>query len=375
MSVIDISKLTNRELDQIVARSDETRLDVVCMASVKALSIRWLWQDWIALGKVHVLAGEGGKGKSTILCDLTARTTMGERWPDGASPYCTDGEASPAGVIILASEDGVEDTLAPRLMAAGADLSRVFVIRSVREAGRRRGFNLQADLARLEAEIKKHDNIRLVIIDPVSSYLGKVDSHKNADVRSVLEPLGEMADRLQVAVVCNNHFSKGGGGANSRIIGSVAFVNQARAAFIVTPDEQDETRMLLLPSKTNIGPLKTGLAYRIEGCLIDSDGEEIATSRIMYESTPVTKTADQALAAFENKSAGGSAKEEAVEFLLDLLAAGPVAADEAKRKASQAGITAKPLRSAREALGVKPEKTGFGDAGEWVWALRCPQGP
>jgi putative DNA primase/helicase len=204
--------------------SSSPGLDVVCMADVKPSAIDWLWQNWIALGKVSVLAGDGGRGKSTILCDLTARATTGNTWPDGAA------RCAPASVIILAAEDDVGDTLAPRLLAAGADLARVFVIRSVRdESQRRRGFNLQADLERLEAEIRKHDNVRMVIIDPVSSYLGKVDSHKNADVRSVLEPLGAMASRLSVAVLCNNHFSKGGGSANSRIIGSVAFTAQARA--------------------------------------------------------------------------------------------------------------------------------------------------
>jgi putative DNA primase/helicase len=178
-------------------------LEVVCMADVRPAAIEWLWQNWIAVGKVHVLAGEGGRGKSTILCNMTATTTTGTKWPDGALA-CRAGS-----VIILAAEDDVEDTLAPRLMAAGADLSRVFVIRSVFDENRRRGFSLQVDLERLEAEIQKHDNVRLVIIDPVSSYLGKVDSHKNADVRSVLEPLGEMAARLRVAVICNNHFFQG----------------------------------------------------------------------------------------------------------------------------------------------------------------------
>ncbi len=128
---------------------------------------------------------------------------------------------------------------------------------------RRRSFNLQADLERLKAEIVKRDNVKLVIIDPISSYLGKVDSHKTLTFDSVLEPLGEMAARLRVAIICNNHFSKGGGNANSRVIGSVAFVNQARAPFIVTPDEDDETRMLLIPSKMNIAPIRHGLACRI----------------------------------------------------------------------------------------------------------------
>jgi putative DNA primase/helicase len=340
-----------------------SRLEVVCMSDVRPTAIEWLWQNWIAIGKVHILAGDGGLGKSTILCGLTATTTTGTEWPDGA-------RADQAGsVIILAAEDAVEDTLAPRLMAAGADLSRVFVIRSVLDENRRRSFNLQADLERLEAEIQKRDNVRLVIIDPVSSYLGKVDSHKNADVRSVLEPLGELAARLGVAVICNNHFSKGGGSANNRVIGSVAFVNQARAAFIVTPDEKDQTRRLLIPSKMNIAPMGYGLAYRIEGCLIEHDRREIATSRIMYESTPVTVTADQALAALDGNRESKSEKSEAIEYLMDMLGEGPVSAKDIKRDATDAGISPKSLRGAREALGVKPERIGFGSEGGWVWSL------
>jgi putative DNA primase/helicase len=342
-------------------------LEVVCMADVKPSAIDWLWPNWIALGKVHVLAGEGGRGKSTILCGTTAIATTGTTWPDGA-------EASLIGsVIILAAEDDVEDTLAPRLMAAGADLSRVFVIRSVFDENRRRSFNLQADLERLEAEILKRDNVKLVIIDPISSYLGKVDSHKNADVRSVLEPLGEMAARLRVAIICNNHFSKSGGNANSRVIGSVAFVNQARAAFIVTPDEDDETRMLLIPSKMNIAPIRHGLAYRIEGCVVEFEGKEIATSRIMFESAPITISADQALAAMEGNGQAKTDKAEAIDFLSDLLATGPMPVSEVQGEAKAAGISAKSLRSARETLGIKPEKSGF--EGGWVWALPGPKMP
>ena len=337
-------------------------LDVVCMADVKPASIEWLWPNWVAIGKVSQLAGEGGQGKSTILCDLAARTTAGDRWPDGAAA------SHAGGVIILAAEDDLGDTLAPRLQAAGANMASVFVIRSVRdEKQKRRGFNLQADLERLEAEIRKRDNIRLIIIDPVSSYLGHVDSHKNSDVRAVLEPLGEMAARMRVAIICNNHFSKGGGSANSRVIGSVAFVNQARAAFIVTPDEEDRTRMLLIPSKMNIAPIRHGLAYRIEGCLIHSEGSEIATSRIMYESTPVTISADQALAALCGDGESKSDKSEAIEFLKEVLKAGPIAAKDVKKEASDAGISSKSLRSAREALRIKPEKAGF--EGGWVWKL------
>jgi putative DNA primase/helicase len=358
----DLPDVNGSERDRIHVPARHARLEVVCMADVPPISIEWLWQNRIAIGKVSVLAGNGGIGKSTMLCDWTARITTGGAWPDGAA-------AGPVGsVIIAASEDDLGDTLSPRLMAAGADLSRIHVVRSlVDENNKRRGFNLQVDLEKLEAELRKHNDFRAVIFDPVTSYLGKVDSHKNADVRAVLDPLAEMAARMRVAVICNNHFSKSGGNANNRIIGSVAFVNQARAAFIVTPDENDETRKLLIPSKMNIGPDQNGLAYRIEGCLVAVAGREIPTSRIMYESAPVTISADQALAAQDGHGESRSAKAEAIDFLTDLVSGGPVPTKDVMKEAASAGISPKSLRSAREALGIKSEKAGF--EGGWVWAL------
>ena len=95
-----------------------------------------------------------------------------------------------------------------------------------------------------------------------------------------------MAARTRTAVLCNNHFSKGGGSANNRMIGIVAFINYCRAGFIVTPDAQDESRLLLMPSKMNIAPIKFGLAYRIESVLLDGQSEEILTSRICWETEP-----------------------------------------------------------------------------------------
>ena len=337
-------------------------LDVLCLADVKPKPIRWLWPNWIAIGKVHCLAGDGGRGKSTVLCDIAARTSRGEAWPDGA-------QATKSGsVVILAAEDDVEDTLAPRLLAVGADMNCIFTVRSARKPDQsRRSFNLQIDLARLEELLKDKAGVRLMIIDPISSYLGKVDSHKNAEVRTVLEPLGELAARLGVAVVCNNHFSKAGGTANSRIIGSVAFVNQARAAFIVTPDAEDEFRLLLIPSKMNIAPMKHGLAYRLEGVTVKADGQTILTSRVSWELGSVTLTADQALAAVAGGSEEISARAEAEIFLTELLADGPMPQKRIKEAAEGAGIAWRTVRRAKERLGIRPHKHGM-RAG-WSWAL------
>jgi putative DNA primase/helicase len=350
-------------------------LEVTCLADVRLRPIEWLWPNWIAIGKVSVLAGEGGKGKSTILCDLAARTTTGERWPDAAE------NGRPGDVLILAAEDDVEDTLAPRLMAAGANMRRIFTIRSVRSGAGRRTFNLQSDLERLEAEISMRGEVRLVSIDPVSSYLGKIDSHKNAEVRSVLEPLGEMAARMRVAIICNNHFSKSGGNANNRIIGSVAFVNQARAAFIVTPDADVEGRLLLMPSKMNIAPIKHGLAYRIDGCLVpDAEGMDVLTSRIGWELAPVTITADQALAAHDQATdslTGGKlpTKAEAEEFLRDALADGPAPVTELQADAKAAGLSWATIRRAKDCLGVIAERESQGREGKGRWLWRVPSPP
>ena len=158
-----------------------------------------------------------------------------------------------------------------------------------------RGFNLQADLELLEKEIVRLRDVRLAIIDPISSYLGpKVDSHVNAAVRGVLEPVGEMADRLRLAIVSNTHFTKGAGiKAINRFIGSIAFVAAARAAFVVTKDTEDESRCLFLPVKNNLARPGKGLAFRLEQRLVGDPSEGIEASSVAWESDPVTISVDQ----------------------------------------------------------------------------------
>jgi len=340
-------------------------LDTVCVADVQARPIEWLWTNRVALGKNTVLAGDGGLGKSAILCDLAARTTTGARWPDGAANGVS------GNVIILAAEDALDDTIKPRLHAAGADLSKVFCITATREETKdsRRSFNLQADLKILKSEIERIGNVRLVEIDPVSSYLGKLDSHKNDQVRAVLDPLGQLATRTRAAIVCNNHFSKGGGNANSRIIGSVAFVNQARAAFVVSQDPDDATRRLFMPSKMNVAALGEGLGYRIGGIELELDGVNVLTVQVCWDLEPVTMSADAVLARLSERDQGKSAIEEAGEFLKDILKAGPLAANDVKAQASNAGLSWATVRRAKDGLVVVNADGGPGVKDRWKWSL------
>ena len=287
-------------------------------------------------------------------------------------------------MIVLSAEDDAADTIIPRLTAAGADLSRVHIVSAVAtdDQKSRRLFNLQSDLVTLEEAIARVGDVRLVIIDPVSSYLGKVDSHKNAEVRTVLEPIGEMASRLRVAVVAVTHFSKGTGtSANHRIIGSIAFVAAARAAFIVSRDPDDENRRLFVPSKNNLGPDRDGLAFRIETRDV---GRGIIAPAVSWDSEPVKRTADEILSAMSGSGDRHTAKDEAKTFLQEALGSRPVLVSDLEAEARAAGLLGerqrlsynKAIRAAADILGVVRRREGFGPGAVYRWSLPdTPSGP
>jgi AAA domain len=347
-------------------------LVIRCAADIEPEPIEWLWLDRIAVGKQTIIAGEPGLGKSQLTAFMVAAVTTGGHWPNG------EGRAPLGSAIILSAEDDPADTIVPRLIAAGADRSRVHIVSAVKrdDGTGRRMFNLQSDLVLLEAAMAQVGDVKLVIIDPISSYLGKADSHKNSDVRATLEPVGEMAARLRVAVVEVTHFSKGGGtSANGRVIGSIGFVAVARATFIVSPDPDDtsNSRRLFVPSKSNIGPPKDGLGFRVETRLIDGG---IIAPAVNWDSLPVKRTADEILAAM----AGGdrtSAKDDARIFLEDALSTGPVEVEVLEGAARAAGLlgvnqrisNCKPLRAAADALGVLKLRSGFGPGASYSWSL------
>ena len=339
-----------------------------CAAEIAPEKIEWVWVGRLARGKHTCFAGEPGTGKSQLSIAIIAAVTTGGEWP------CGEGQAPLGSAIMLSAEDGAADTIVPRLLAAGADLNRVHVVSSVRDAnGSRRTLNLQNDLDLLERKIAEIGDVAFVVVDPVSSYLGKTDSHKNSEVRGVLEPLSEMAERTRVAILSVTHFSKAGANnttkAMHRFIGSIAFTGAPRAAFAVIEDAEHEGRRLFLHAKNNLAAVPQGLAFRLEQCLLD-DG--IVASRILWDSEPVTITANEALAAEAAGTESRTAKADAIDFLKAALADGPMAVAEINRMAREHGLTAKVIRSAREALRVKIERDGFGPGSKSLWSL--PEG-
>ena len=347
-----------------------------CAADIKPEKVSWLWDQRIPLGKCATVAGEGGLGKTMVLVWIASVVSKGGEWP------CGEGKSPRGSVIILSAEDDAADTLVPRLMAADADCTKVHIVSAVRMEDERgnRSFNLQLDLPALEKKIQEIGDVMLVIIDPITSYLGKVDSHKNAETRSVLEPLGEMAARLRVSVIANNHVSKATvGSANNRVIGSVAFVNHARVVFIVTADAEDPGRRLFIPSKTNLGRPCEGLAYRIATTFVGAGGEVFVAPYVTWDKNTVPVSADEAVAAATVRAEARSAKADAIDFLRDALGQGPVPAKDVQKRAREDGHSEKALRTARESLRVESRREGFGPGSKLTWSLpkhhRCPNPP
>ncbi|MGH8772123.1 MAG: AAA family ATPase, partial [Burkholderiales bacterium] len=300
------------------ADANDSRIVYRRLSDIEAKPVRWLWPGRIARGKVTLLAGNPGLGKSQVTASMAAIVSTGGKWPVDRS-QCQAGN-----VIILSAEDDAADTLKPRLIAAGADLNRVFIADSIvttqadsYEA--HRAFSLKADLERLGKMLSEIQNVALIIIDPISAYLGDTESHKNADVRSLLAPLAELAARHGSAVVCVSHLNKGGNSeAMMRVTGSLAFVAAARAAFLIARDRENAERRLFLPIKNNIGKDGTGLAFTLRSVAVSTPAGTNETSCVGWENEAVTITADEAMTPPED-AAESSAQTEAVEWLMDTL--------------------------------------------------------
>ena len=347
MRIVNFKTADDAEVKNVLEFS---RLD-----QVEPKQIEWLWENRLARGKLTLLAGEPGIGKSQISLDIAARISKGGLWPDG-------GHAPLGSVVILSAEDSSNDTLRPRLEAAGADLARVHALQGTKIEGRPVTFSLQAHLEMLGDKLVEIGDVALVDIDPITSYMGKIDGHQTVDVRTVLEPLAAFAERHDSAVLAISHPPKASQSkALHAVTGSLAFVAAARMVFIAAREPQSERR-LLLPVKNNLGKPAPGLGFTLAQRFVSND---ILASHVLYDSAPVTTTADEAVAASNYE--GPSALNEATEFLREELANGPKPADEIKKAAASAGLSWATLRRAKEILGVKSSKAGI--ASGWVWEL------
>ena len=326
--------------------------------------IDWLWPGRVARGKITVIAGHPGTGKSQITSAIVATVTRAGRWPvDGT-------RASDGCAVILSAEDSAASTIVPRLTAAGADLSRVHIVDAIRAIASdgtpgKRGVDLGRDIAALETLLETIGDVAVVVIDPITAYLGRTDSHVNAEVRGLLMPLAELGERYRVAIIAVTHLRKSAGSeALLAVSGSLGFVAAARAAYLVVRDAADPARRLWLPAKNNLAADMAGLSYRLESCEIANG---ITTSRVEWEPEPVSITADDALVARADDEA--TERDAAAQWLREVLSTGPALAREVQADAKSAGFSWATIRRAKDVIGVQVKRDGFGKGGAWRWML------
>lgn len=325
------------------------------MDTVEERSITWLWPNRFARGKFNQIQGDPGLGKTMVVCDMTSRQSVGAAWPDG-SPSC-----GPASVIIITGEDDPADVLKPRLRSAGADMTKVHVLETAMVLNPKTGqlereqFDIGRDVPKLMQAIQQIGDVAMVIMDPISAYTGKVDSHKNAEVRGMLGEFLEMIAKLDICLIGIIHQNKQIGGKSVyRASGSLAFTAAARSVWMIAPDREDDRRRLLLPVKCNIAARLDGMAYRIES---DGGGPPF----VHWESDPVQLSADGYLQQEENgdrKNDQESALAKAVEFVQEQLKGGPVLSKELENAVRANYIAPATYKRARESLGCRAEKEG-----------------
>lgn len=337
-----------------------------CLADVEPVDVRWLWPGRVPLGRITLLVGRPGEGKSFLTTYMASRVSTGSPWPDGTK--CPRGS-----VILVSAEDDPGDTIRPRLDAHYADVRRVHLLAMVRRIqadGERHDvmFTL-ADIDALEAALKAHPDCKLMVVDPIGSFLGgRTDAHRDNEVRAVLAPVTKMAEKYGPAVLIVAHRRKSSGSmADDLALGSRAFTGIARSVWHLTRDGEDKKRRLLLPGKNNLAPEGDGLAFTICG----------QPPAIVWERDPVAMTADDALAtenSSESKRPGPepAARNKAAEWLRNMLKTGPMEAGKIKEEAKEAGYAWRTVQRAKDDLGITPYRHQFG--GAWIWRLPANAG-
>jgi len=318
-------------------------LETVVLSDVEPKEVEWLWPDRIPLGKLTLIVGDPGVGKGFLSMMIAAHVSTGRPWPTNLL-Y----EFEPSKVLLLDAEDSAADTIVPRLNWNHADLSKIVQIRGAKEG---RMFSLTEDLAALEREIERTD-AKLIVINPVNAYIGKVNSHKDSDIRTVLTPLAKLAEDHGVAVVGITHMNKSETlSVIYRAQGSVAYVAAARAVWLVAEDKKDKSLRYFVPIKNNLTINPLGFRWGIK------DGEVIIgpeVSGLDVSQLLAPRSADRL--------------EEAKLFLKETLSSAPVQVEQIQKTASVYGITLSTLNRAKRELGVKSIRVK-GDPNRWQCAL------
>ena len=346
--------LVAENLSKRAVDSERRRPTEVDLHTVEREEVEWLWASRIPLGKLTVLEGDPGCGKSWLSLAIATAVTTGRRLPGQTET------GEPSRVLLLTAEDGLADTVRPRAEDLGADLSRITVLKGVQDGdGREHQLDLTEHLSVLD-EILARGGFRYVVIDPINAYLGvSLDTHRDAAIRSVLTPLAELAEKYGVAIVCILHLTKSGRDkAIYRGQGSIGYSAAARTVLLVGQNPDDEQERVVVCIKNNLVAFPPALAFEISEGQFRWRGETSVTA--------------SALLAPEQGSEARSLLDEATEFLDEVLGQGSQPAREIERQADAMGISKMTLKRARKAMGVRAvpvREEGRPGVQRWLWEL------
>jgi putative DNA primase/helicase len=347
--------------DNIIGMADrawtesKSHFEVLPATRFKPEPIRWLWPQWLARGKLQLLAGSPGTGKTTIAVALAAAVTTGAAWPDG-------GHADLGDVLFWSGEDGIADTLVPRFLAAGGDLNRLHFAGDVTDGRRSRAFDPAEDLPRLIAAVRDMRDLKLMVLDPVVSTVTG-DSHKNTETRRALQPIVDMATKLDMAVIGITHLSKGTSGRDplERVAGSIAFGAVARVVLATVKARDPKHPHRLVRAKSNLGLDHGGIEYNLLAAPVpdfDFPAQRVEWGQGLEGSAHDLMSIEQ--------DEEENAISEAGAFLKDLLAEGPTPTREVRAAIMANGHKWRTVERAKSDLGVKATK---GVGGGWYWSL------
>jgi len=309
----------------------------VRMADVEAEEVEWLWHPYIPFGKLTSVEGDPGIGKSWLTMALAAQVSRGAKLP-GASRA-----VEPSAVLLLTAEDGPGDTLRPRLDTLGADVSRVHAITEPLAFNKEGAAKLKSEIVRVGA--------LLVIIDPIVAYLpDRTDMNSASAVRPVLARLARVAEETGAAIVFVRHLSKGTKEkAMYRGLGSIDFTAACRSVLMVGADPNDASKRVVAHAKSNLAQMGPSQAYTLKSGRFAWAGRSSLSAEELGGPPP-----DADLR---------SAREEATEFLIGMLADGPKPALQVQAEAAKLRISSATLRRAKRDLKVKSEREGE----QWTW--------
>jgi hypothetical protein len=316
--------------------------DFISLSEIASEEVHWLWPNFFPLGKLSLISGDPGSGKTWLALDISSRISRGLAWPDGS------GGGNPGSTIYLSVEDGAADTLRPRIDGLGGDASKIIIL-----AKGQINLSEEDGVRKLEKQVQKIGDVRLVVVDPVIDFTAEMNPNAAEQVRALLTPLGLLAERHRLAIIIITHLNKAMALKHFyRASGSVSgWIGKTRACFLVFRDAERKKHRYFIPFKTNLSPQEPPqLAF------------EIINGRLVFERLEEDEIdVDEHLSPERRNDPKKLAT--AKKFLADRLALGPMPKVELFEAAEKMGISGRTLWRAKADLGITTELQG----GKSIW--------